>query len=162
MKINPIANPITKTGVAHTFGHHQMNISTFHPPFFLYFRVSCGSITWTCMKEAYKGFSVYKDFIKDLVYLMLIVQALGGISVLLASSDWTFANTVSAIYKKCPISLVKIVLLCKTHFRWSILYKIFPKHFTADCAVPVHYTLGAYVSIKLDVVHIKSRFHIWL
>ena len=49
------------------------------------------------MKEAYKGFSVYKDFIKDLVYLMLIVQALGGISGLLASSDWTFANTVSKV-----------------------------------------------------------------
>jgi hypothetical protein len=57
------------------------------------------------MKEAKKAFSVYKDFIKDLVYLMLIVQALGGIGVLLASSDWTFANTVSVIYKKYPIFL---------------------------------------------------------
>ena len=93
---------------------------------------------------------------------MLIVQALGGLSAVLASSDWTFANVVSAIYKKYPISLVKIELLCKTHFHWSILYKKFPKIFIADCAVPVHYTLGAYVSIKLDIVHIKSRFHIWL
>ena len=57
---------------------------------------------------------------------MLIVQALGGLSAVLASSDWTFANTVSAIYKKYPISLVKIVLLCKTHFRWSILDKKIP------------------------------------
>ena len=61
------------------------------------------------MKEAYKGFSVYKDFIKDLVYLMLIVQALGGIGVLLASSDWTFANTVSVIVS--TILKVKIALL---------------------------------------------------
>ena len=33
---------------------------------------------------------------------MLIVQALGGPSAVVASSDWTFANTVSAIYKKYP------------------------------------------------------------
>ena len=59
------------------------------------------------MKEAYKGFSVYKDFIKDLVYLMLIVQALGGISVLLASSDWTFANTVSIHYFKSQNCIAK-------------------------------------------------------
>ena len=107
IKINPIANPITETGVAHTFG----NISAFHPPFCLYFRVSCGSITWTCMKEAYKGFSVYKDFIKDLVYLMLIVQALGGISVLLASSDWTFANTVSIHYFKSKNCFTKGLII---------------------------------------------------
>ena len=88
-----------------------MNISTFHPPFFSYFRVSCGSITWTCMKEAYKGFSVYKDFIKDLVYLMLIVQALGGIGVLLASSDWTFANTVSIHYFKSQNCIAKGLII---------------------------------------------------
>ena len=110
MKINPIANPITEMRVAYTFGNI---ISTFHPPFFSYFRVSCGSITWTCMKEAYKGFSVYKDFIKDLVYLMLIVQALGGISVLLASSDWTFANTVSIHYFKSQNYITKGLIISK-------------------------------------------------
>ena len=57
------------------------------------------------MKEAKKAFSVYKDFIKDVVFLMLIVQALGDISAVLASPDWTFANTVSVIYKKYPIFL---------------------------------------------------------
>ena len=76
---------------------YKGNISTFHSPIFSYFRVTCGSIIWTSMKEAKKAFSVYKDFIKDLVYLLLIVQALGGISNVLASSDWTFANTVSVI-----------------------------------------------------------------
>ena len=57
------------------------------------------------MKEAKKAFSVYKDFIKDIIYLMLIVQALGGINAVLASHDWTFANTVSVILKKDPIFL---------------------------------------------------------
>ena len=139
-----------------------MKYSKFSFPNFSYFRISCGNILWTALWEAKKAFTVYADFIKDLIYFMLIVQALGGLSAVLASSDWTFANVVSAIYKKYPISLVKIELLCKTHFHWSILYKKIPKIFIADCAVPVHYTLGAYVSIKLDVVHIKSRFHIWL
>ena len=63
------------------------------------------------MKEAYKGFSVYKDFIKDLVYLMLIVQALGGISTLLASSDWTFANTVSIHYFKSKNCITKGLII---------------------------------------------------
>ena len=63
------------------------------------------------MKEAYKGFSVYKDFIKDLVYLMLIVQALGGISTLLASSDWTFANTVSIHYFKSQNCIAKGLII---------------------------------------------------
>ena len=67
---------------------------------FSYFRISCGNILWTALWEAKKAFTVYADFIKDLVYFMLIVQALGGLSAVLASSDWTFANVVSAIYKK--------------------------------------------------------------
>ena len=66
---------------------------------FLYFRISCGNILWTALWEAKKAFTVYADFIKDLVYFMLIVHALGGLSTVLASSDWTFANVVSAIYK---------------------------------------------------------------
>ena len=70
------------------------------------------------MKEAKKAFSVYKDFIKDLVYLMLIVQALGGISVLLASSDWTFANTVSIHYFKSQNCITKGLIISEGN--WGV------------------------------------------
>ena len=47
------------------------------------------------MKEARKAFAVYADFIKDLIFLMLIVQALGGAEAIQNSPHWTFAKTVS-------------------------------------------------------------------
>ena len=38
---------------------------------------------------------VYADLIKDIIFLAIIIKALGGIASVLNSTDWNFGNTVS-------------------------------------------------------------------
>ena len=38
---------------------------------------------------------VYADLIKDIIFLAIIIKALGGIASVLSSTDWNFGNTVS-------------------------------------------------------------------
>ena len=42
-----------------------------------------------------EAFAVYMDLIKDLIFMIIIVQALGGPKELSKSSSWTFSNAVS-------------------------------------------------------------------
>ena len=53
------------------------------------------SLIWTAIKESGKVFLVYADFIKDCIFLAIIIQAVGGITKLQKSPDWNFASTVS-------------------------------------------------------------------
>ena len=52
---------------------------------------------WTTTKESPFAFAVYADFIKDAIYCLIIVQALGGIGELTGqySIGWTFSVVVS-------------------------------------------------------------------
>ena len=57
-------------------------------------KISIADILWTTMKESRKAFGVYADFIKDLLFLMIIIQAVGGVQTLQESPNWTFAHTI--------------------------------------------------------------------
>ena len=59
-------------------------------------RISKGSILWTTIKDGGKAYLVYADLIKDIIFLAIIINALGGIASVLSSTDWNFANTVSS------------------------------------------------------------------
>ena len=58
-------------------------------------RITVASLIWTALKESAKVFFVYADFIKDCIFLAIIIQAVGGITELQKSPDWNFASTVS-------------------------------------------------------------------
>ena len=60
----------------------------------IFFRLSFTTVLWNTLKEGRKAFSVYADLIKDTIFLMIIVKALGDIGVLI-ESGWTFASMVS-------------------------------------------------------------------
>ena len=49
-----------------------------------------------------KAFAVYVDLIKDIIFLLIIVNALGGISNII-NGGWTFAATVSNMSFCFPI-----------------------------------------------------------
>ena len=66
-----------------------------HITFLLSCRVTKKSILWNAIKESGKAFLVYADLVKDAVFLAIIVQAIGGFTELLKSTEWNFANTVS-------------------------------------------------------------------
>ena len=55
--------------------------------------MSFRSILWTSLKEGRKVIGIYFDFIKDVIFLFIILKALGGISAL--QDQWTFATAVS-------------------------------------------------------------------
>ena len=58
-------------------------------------RIGKGSILWTTVKDGGKAYLVYADLIKDIIFLAIIIKALGGIASVLSSTDWNFGNTVS-------------------------------------------------------------------
>ena len=47
--------------------------------------------------EGFKAFSVYADFVKDAVFMLIIVNAIGSIGELI-TRGFTFATTVSTKY----------------------------------------------------------------
>ena len=53
------------------------------------------SLIWTAIKESGKAFFIYADFIKDCIFLAIIILAVGGPSELQKSPDWNFAKAVS-------------------------------------------------------------------
>ena len=54
------------------------------------------SLIWTAIKESGKAFFIYADFIKDCIFLAIIIKAVGGnITELQKSPDWNFAKAVS-------------------------------------------------------------------
>ena len=58
-------------------------------------RIGKGSILWTTVKDGGKAYLVYADLIKDIIFLAIIINALGGIASVLSSTNWNFGNTVS-------------------------------------------------------------------
>ena len=68
-------------------------------------RITVASLIWTALKESAKVFLVYADFIKDCIFLAIIVQALGGIAELQKSPDWNFASSVSLSRFICHTAL---------------------------------------------------------
>ena len=58
-------------------------------------RIGKFSILWTTIKDGGLAYLVYIDLIKDIIFLAIIINALGGIATVLSSNDWNFANTVS-------------------------------------------------------------------
>ena len=57
--------------------------------------VTVVNLIWTAIKESGKAFFIYADFIKDCIFLAIIIQAVGGINELQKSPDWNFAKAVS-------------------------------------------------------------------
>ena len=58
-------------------------------------RIGRIGILWTTLKDGGLAYLVYIDLIKDIIFLAIIINALGGIASVLSSNDWNFANTVS-------------------------------------------------------------------
>ena len=58
-------------------------------------RIGRIGILWTTLKDGGLAYLVYIDLIKDIIFLAIIINALGGIASVLSSTDWNFANTVS-------------------------------------------------------------------
>ena len=57
--------------------------------------VTVVNLIWTALKESGKAFFIYADFIKDCIFLAIIIHAVGGITELQKSPDWNFAKAVS-------------------------------------------------------------------
>ena len=58
---------------------------------------SSGKVLKMTLMQSLKAFRVYADLIKDTILLIIIIKALGGIT--LFHMGWTFAKTVSGQLK---------------------------------------------------------------
>ena len=67
---------------------------------FFQFRIKARSVLSTSLIEGGKAYLAYVDFIKDFIFIYVLMQALGGLAELLTSaqSHWSLGNTVSSTF----------------------------------------------------------------